>query len=121
MARRNLGSCVYCRRQLTKPRDRGRCAFTKDHVMPRCVGGTRKVRSCRQCNGLKGDIHPSVWRWFTEAHPEWWRTFRTNGEVVAACRVRWGKRVRVGETGRARRGEMVAAAVANKFSQETEF
>ena len=105
MASRPLGKCCYCRRELSKPGGRSRTALTRDHVMPRCVGGTRKVRCCRQCNGLKGDIHPSVWRWFTVEHPGWWRTFRTNAEVVSVCRRRFGSRVRVATVGRARRCE----------------
>lgn len=103
MPRKPLGSCAYCRRELAGPKSRSRCAITRDHVMPKSVGGTRKVRACRQCNQLKGDIHPQVWRWFTEAHPGWWKRFGTNAEVVAACSVRFGSMVRVAVTGRARR------------------
>lgn len=91
MTRKTYGNCTYCHRGLTGPRDRANTAMTKDHVMPKSVGGERKVRCCRLCNNLKGDIHPSVWRWFTDNHPHWWRTFRTNREVVEACRERWGR------------------------------
>lgn len=104
MAKR-IGTCTYCRRELAGPRSGSRVAATADHVMPQSVGGRRKVPCCRQCNNLKGDIHPSVWRWFTEMFPAWWRTFRTNGEVVAACRPQFGSRVQVGTVGRARREE----------------
>lgn len=106
MAARPLGVCTYCRRDLTKPGGRSKTARTSDHVMPQSVGGRRKVRCCRQCNSLKGDIHPSVWRWFTEQHPGWWRLFRTNGEVVAACRPHWGSMVRTSVTGPAQRSDM---------------
>jgi hypothetical protein len=103
MARKRIGCCVYCRRELAGPRSRSRTAVTRDHVMPKCVGGTRKVRCCRQRNGLKGDIHPQVWRWFTEHHPGWWKTFETNSDVVTACAAQFGNMVRVAVTGRARR------------------
>lgn len=99
------GTCTYCRRPLTKPTDRGNTALTRDHVMPKRVGGVRKVHCCRLCNQLKGDIHPGVWRWFTEHYPGWWRTFRANAEVVEACRERWGRMVRVACTGRAPRSD----------------
>lgn len=100
---KRIGPCTYCRRELEGPRSRSRTAVTADHVMPRSVGGQRKVPCCRQCNGLKGDIHPSVWRWFTETFPGWWKTFRTNGEVVTACRPQFGQRVCVAVVGRAPR------------------
>lgn len=105
MSHKPIGICVYCRRELTGPRSRCGTALTKDHVMPASVGGTRRVWCCRQCNSLKGDIHPGVWRWFTEEHPRWWKTFQTNHEVVEACRVRWGNMVRVSVTGRAPRSD----------------
>lgn len=103
MATKSVGQCTYCKRQLAKPTSPSRTAMTRDHVMPKCVGGTRRVRCCRQCNGLKGDIHPSVWRWFTETFPGWWKSFETNGEVVTACRAKWGSRVCVTDVGRVRR------------------
>ena len=103
MARRSLGYCAYCHRDLVKPTSRSTCAFTKDHVMPKCVGGQKKVRCCRQCTQLKGDLHPSVWRWFTEAHPAWWRTFRTAADVRAVCRIRFGEMCSVTVVGRASR------------------
>lgn len=108
MTRKSFGSCTYCRRQMTSPTDRANTAATKDHVMPKSVGGYRKVRCCRQCNQLKGDIHPSVWRWFTVAYPGWWKTFRTNREVVEACRTHWGVMVRTSVTGRAMRSDFEA-------------
>lgn len=100
---KSFGACQYCHRQMTAPTDRSSTAMTRDHVMPKCVGGTRKVRCCRLCNQLKGDMHPSVWRWFQGAYPGWWKTFRTNREVVEVCRERWGAMVSVQATGRAPR------------------
>lgn len=103
MSRKGYGFCTYCLRALSSHSDRASTAATKDHVMPKSVGGTRKVPCCRLCNQLKGDIHPSVWRWFTANYPGWWKTFRTNHEVVDACRPTWGQMVRVCCTGRAMR------------------
>ncbi len=100
---KHYGACTYCHRQLTRCTDRGRTAATKDHVMPKCVGGTRKVPCCRQCNELKGDMHPSVWRWFQTSYPAWWKSFRSHHEVVAACRPHWGAMISVQSTGRAMR------------------
>ena len=84
--------------------------------MPRCVGGARKVPACFQCNQLKGDLHPSVWRWFTEAYPGWWKTFRTSREVAEACRAHWGPAVSVQQVGRARRDamEIITASFGNR-------
>lgn len=113
MPRKPLGRCVYCKRDLAGPRSRSGTALTRDHVMPRSVGGTRKVRCCRTCNGLKGDIHPSVWRWFTENFPQWWRGFSTNREVVEACSKRWGGRVRAALVGRAPRSDFEPAGGAS--------
>lgn len=110
MARKRLGSCTYCRRDLAKPTARSKCALTKDHVMPKAVGGTRKVNCCRQCNQLKGDIHPSAWRWFTVHYPGWWRTYRTNAEVVAICSAKFGKRVCTSIVGRAPRSTFLEPA-----------
>lgn len=71
--------------------------------MPKSVGGQRKVPCCRRCNDLKGDIHPSVWRWFTEHYPGWWRTFATNIEVAQVCRQGMGRAVVCSMVGRAPR------------------
>ena len=106
MSRKDRGWCTYCRRGLTSPHDRAGTAATMDHVMPKSVGGRRKVPCCKACNQLKGDIHPSVWRWFTERFPGWWRQFRTNREVIEACRPTWGPAIRVTATGRAMRYDM---------------
>lgn len=112
MGTKRRGPCTYCKRELEKPTSRSRTAATSDHVMPASVGGQRKVRCCRQCNQLKGDIHPSVWRWFTEHYPAWWKTFQTNSEVVQACAVRWGAMVRACVTGRAPRSDFEEKAHA---------
>jgi hypothetical protein len=106
-----LGRCTYCLRDLTSPHSRCGTAATRDHVMPKCVGGTRKVPCCQACNSLKGDIHPGVWRWFTEKNPGWWRIFKTNREVIEACREVWGCMVRASVTGRAPRSDFELGGV----------
>lgn len=118
MARPSLGHCCYCHRGLQKPTARSNVAFTRDHVMPKCVGGQRKVSCCRQCNQLKGDLHPSVWRWFTEAYPTWWRTFRTAADVRAVCRMRFGEMCSVTVVGRAGRSAFDRFEVGEEISTE---
>jgi hypothetical protein len=53
-------------------------------VVPASRGGWKKVPCCRKCNGLKADLDPTLWRWFTEMYPGWWKTFNTHKEVRAA-------------------------------------
>lgn len=52
----NKDNCFYCGRQLD---DYSR---TVDHLLPQKDGGIRsndnKVFSCKNCNQLKGDMHP---------------------------------------------------------------
>lgn len=85
MAKRGK-SCCYCKRRLEAPTSPSRLAYTRDHVKPRAAGGTKTVPCCRQCNQLKGNLHPSVWRWFTINYPGWWKTFDTPAEVATVCR-----------------------------------
>ena len=76
--------CCYCKRTLEAPSARSNLAFTRDHIMPVARGGTRKVPCCRQCNQLKGSLHPASWRVFTDNFPRWWKNFSTNQEVRRA-------------------------------------
>ena len=71
--------CTYCKRELTRASSPSGLAFTKDHVMPRALGGVKTVPCCRTCNQMKGDMHPNEWRAFTEANPGWWRTHEQKG------------------------------------------
>jgi 5-methylcytosine-specific restriction endonuclease McrA len=77
--------CCYCKRQLTHPSDRSKTAATRDHVMPKVLGGGRTVPCCRQCNGLKADLDPSLWRVFTEEYPRWWKNFHSSKAVRLAA------------------------------------
>lgn len=63
-------TCPYCRRTM----DRGsvRLHPTRDHVIPRCRGGTEKIICCLTCNGLKADMLPEEWSAYMMANPGWW-------------------------------------------------
>lgn len=57
---RQRGLCAYCKRRMRltlKPIDE---QATRDHVIPRCDGGTRVVAACRECNNRKGSMAPGV-------------------------------------------------------------
>lgn len=51
--------CHYCQREVGP----GRLEFTRDHVVPRAMGGRDRrdnvVPSCRDCNGEKADKYPT--------------------------------------------------------------
>ena len=80
-------ACHYCKRQLTAPNDRARTAATRDHVIPKHMGGKRTVACCRQCNSLKGPLHIAAWRRVMAKYPEWWKRFRSHGELIQAERL----------------------------------
>lgn len=63
-------SCAYCGRNLI-PRSHW-LSPTNDHVVPRFLGGDKKVRSCRACNELKGNMDPAVWREFRTTYPRYY-------------------------------------------------
>lgn len=65
-------SCHWCKRLLESKGSRSKLGATKDHVLPKSQGGRATVWACRQCNAIKGDMHPDVWRDFMAANPEWW-------------------------------------------------
>lgn len=82
--------CCYCKRTLEAPTARSNLAFTRDHILPVARGGRRTVPCCRQCNQLKGSLHPGDWRLFTAKFPGWWKTFATNRDVRRAlAEIRW--------------------------------
>ena len=35
--------------------------MTKDHFLPKCLGGILKVYCCKTCNQLKGHLTPKAW------------------------------------------------------------
>lgn len=34
---------------------------TRDHIIPRCQGGTRTIIVCMDCNNRKADMPPAAW------------------------------------------------------------
>lgn len=78
--------CCYCKRALQAPTSKSRTALTYDHVVPKHMGGRKKVPCCRQCNQLKGPLHPTYWRQITERYPQWWTRFRDHGDLLAQLR-----------------------------------
>lgn len=79
------GRCTYCERPMER-RSRSRLAATRDHTWPKSWGGRITVPCCRQCNEIKGNMHPADWEAFMERFPEWWLRpeFRRIGDHVAA-------------------------------------
>lgn len=67
-----MQQCHYCRRVLEPATSLSRLAYTRDHVVPRAMGGRETVPCCRYCNHLKGDTHLDVWDVFMRDNPEWW-------------------------------------------------
>lgn len=90
MARRKKrapsGTCHYCRRRLERATSPSSVAKTRDHVLAKAHGGMYKVDCCRACNQLKGCMSPDEWREFREAHPEWWKLYKTRDGRKAAAR-----------------------------------
>lgn len=78
--------CCYCKRTLEPSTSKARTAMTRDHIVPRHLGGRRTVPCCRQCNQIKGPLHPDAWRRVTDAYPQWWTRFRDHGELVETMR-----------------------------------
>ena len=70
--RRSWGHCCWCQRQLTSPQSNSETSYTRDHVVPQSLGGTRTVPACFTCNQLKGDMLMAEWRAFMAAYPQWW-------------------------------------------------
>lgn len=72
--------CPYCHRQMSS-RD-VRLHPTRDHVIPRCRNGTRKIICCQTCNGVKADMLPEVWEAFMARHPGWWTLSRIELRLI---------------------------------------
>jgi hypothetical protein len=60
--------------------------MTRDHIIPKKMGGRKTVPCCRQCNHIKGDMHPDRWRQVTERYPQWWRLFRGPHDLLEQLR-----------------------------------
>lgn len=57
------GVCAYCHQQFLK--------LTKEHIVPRCYGGTVTIRVCANCNNARGDslTDPKFVEW-RRTHPQ---------------------------------------------------
>src|SRR3546814_19706203 len=67
--------CTSCRRTLEPP-ETGSAGYTRDHVVPRAMGGRRTVPCCRACNDLKGHVAPAAWARFRRDNPQWWKLWK---------------------------------------------
>lgn len=74
--------CKYCQR----PMDRVdvRLHATRDHIIPRCRGGSKKgiVICCATCNGIKADMTPDEWQAYMIATPSWWLLSRAQRRTL---------------------------------------
>lgn len=79
MARRTRKQprCRYCQRLLTDPRKGGSTASSRDHFVPKCMGGRRTVPCCRACNEIKGDMTPRQWSIVMRVRVRWWDLYKT--------------------------------------------
>lgn len=77
--RRRAYVCHYCRRALTAAAKGGSTAATRDHVVPKALGGTTTVLCCRACNEIKGDMNPDQWREIMALVPQWWGLYGSRG------------------------------------------
>lgn len=50
---------------------------TKDHVIPKVLGGRAWVWACFLCNTLKGDMTPDEWEAWRARHPGWYNADET--------------------------------------------
>jgi 5-methylcytosine-specific restriction endonuclease McrA len=83
MARRNKrprisgdgkgANCAYCHRRMESTTSPSRLAATRDHVIPKALGGTYRIWCCRTCNNIKGSMTPDEWSQFMRTNPEWWK------------------------------------------------
>lgn len=78
MTGRRNSNCIWCRRPLAWNRKLpGGLQPTRDHIVPRSLGGTDKRWCCLACNQIKGDMTPFQWEQFREKVPNWWLLYPT--------------------------------------------
>lgn len=71
MTRKIKATCAYCGRALLHESARSVLARTRDHVVPKHLGGQRTVECCYACNQMKGDMTPEQWETFRLDTPNW--------------------------------------------------
>ena len=67
--------CLWCRRPLDAVNASTALSMTRDHVVPKAIGGQSTRPCCLACNQLKGDMTPWQWDRFREVMPDWWRLY----------------------------------------------
>lgn len=88
--------CPYCGRQMDLRN--AKLIPTRDHVIPRCRGGTELVICCITCNTIKADMLPDQWRAYMTANPDWWLLTRAERRARARANredvrtEKWGPR-----------------------------
>lgn len=60
--------CHWCRRPMMRESEKWRP--TRDHVIPKAVGGTIIRIACHDCNNLKGDMPAPLWVILLEKFPD---------------------------------------------------
>lgn len=56
---RQSKTCAYC--GVTMRQESEQLRPTKDHVVPKRLGGRKKVAACNACNHAKGGMTPAEW------------------------------------------------------------
>lgn len=62
--------CPYCERQMDIFHDK--LMPTRDHIVPKIMGGREKLICCRFCNQTKGHMMPDEWDAFRAAFARYW-------------------------------------------------
>lgn len=88
------GTCHYCYRRLAHPKSGLRWSATKDHIHPRCLGGTVTVPCCLHCNHLKADMTADKWWWVMNTFPNWWRDFRSRRDLLRSIEAHRAEKIR---------------------------
>lgn len=65
--------CEYCKRALKSTTDTSELAARREHIRPKCRGGTRRVWACKKCDVLKGNKDEAAWKLFMRRFPQWWK------------------------------------------------
>lgn len=73
MAFLGFGRCRYCRHTTFKGGTPEAWAkphrvATRDHVVPKSIGGTKTVLSCKACNNAKGDAPAALFEQYMREH-----------------------------------------------------
>ena len=80
-----MSKCHYCRVTLTRTTATNHRAdmYTRDHIHPKSLGGTKTVPCCLRCNGMKGNLTAREWNQWRADTPDW-STIRRPASIVIA-------------------------------------